>query len=68
MGTISLPSLGGRRRVHEDGIKMLDHHFMTKETQEKYKIMENRLKRLEEEEKRAQKNQKLAEKKAQDML
>jgi hypothetical protein len=32
---------------------MLDNHFLMQETENKYKIMENRLKRLEEEERRA---------------
>jgi hypothetical protein len=53
LSTVSLPSLGGRRRVHQDGIMMLDNHLKMQETENKYKIMENRLKRLEEEEKRA---------------
>ena len=56
VSTISLPSLGGKRRVHNDGMVMLDQHYNLKETEQKYSIMENRLKRLEEEEKRAHKN------------
>jgi hypothetical protein len=47
---------------------MLDQHYNTKETEQKYSIMENRLKRLEEEERRAHKNQVMAEKKASDMM
>jgi hypothetical protein len=47
---------------------MLDNHVKMQETENKYRIMENRLKRLEEEERRAQKNQALAEKKAADMM
>jgi hypothetical protein len=68
VSTISLPSLGGKRRVHNDGMVMLDQHYNLKETEQKYSIMENRLKRLEEEEKRAHKNQMMAEKKASDMM
>jgi len=65
LSTISLPSLGGRRRVHNDGLLMLDNHYNLKETEQKYSIMENRLKRLQEEEARAERNQRAAEKKAQ---
>jgi len=54
--------------VHNDGMVMLDQHYNLKETEQKYSIMENRLKRLEEEEKRAHKNQMMAEKKASDMM
>ena len=68
MSSVSLPTLGGRRRVHNDGMMMLDNHYSMKETEQKAAIMENRLKRLEAEEARAQRNQKMAEKKAQEML
>jgi len=44
---------------------MLDNHYNLKETEQKYSIMENRLKRLQEEEARAERNQRAAEKKAQ---
>ena len=67
-GSISLPSLGGKRRVHNDGILMLDNHYIMRENQQKCQTLENRLKRLEEEERRAQRNQANAEKKAQEML
>ena len=30
---VSLPSLGGKRRVHNDGIMMLDNHYIMKETE-----------------------------------
>jgi hypothetical protein len=40
---------------------MLDNHTKMQETESKYRVMENRLKRLEEEDKRAQKNQAMAE-------
>lgn len=43
---MALPSLGGKRRVHEDGIIMLDKHFNMREAEKKYEVMENRLKRL----------------------
>lgn len=56
MSSVSLPTLGGRRRVHNDGIMMLDNHYNMRETEQKYQIMENRLKRLEAEESRAQRN------------
>lgn len=47
---------------------MLDNNYTLKETEQRYNIMENRLKRLRDEELRAQKNQKEAEKRAQMML
>lgn len=65
---VALPSLGGKRRVHDDGVLMLDKHYGMREAEKKYNIMENRLKRLQDEERRAQKNQEAAEKKAQQML
>ena len=68
MSAVQLPSLGGKRRVHNDGIMMLDNHYNMREMEQKHQIMENRLKRLEAEEARAQRNQKAAEKKAADML
>jgi hypothetical protein len=51
-----LPNLGGKRRVHNDGVLMLDNHYNLKEVEQKHMIMENRLKRLEDEDLRAQKN------------
>lgn len=68
LSTVSLPSLGGRRRVHNDGLLMLDNNYNLKETEHKFTVMENRLKRLQEEEARAERNQRAAEKKAQQML
>lgn len=62
---VSLPSLGGRRRVHNDGLLMLDNNYNLKETEHRFAVMENRLKRLREEEARAERNQRAAEKKAQ---
>jgi hypothetical protein len=66
--TLSLPTLGQVRRVHNDGLLMLDNHYTMKEIEIKHQIMENRLKRLQEEEARANKNQRMAEKKAKEML
>ena len=57
LSAVQLPTLGGKRRVHNDGIMMLDNHYNLREMEQKHMIMENRLKRLEDEEKRAQKNQ-----------
>ena len=54
--SVALPSLGGKRRVHEDGILMLDKHFNMREAEKKFEVMENRLKRLQDEEARAQRN------------
>jgi hypothetical protein len=68
LSTVSLPSLGGRRRVHNDGLLMLDNNYNLKETEQKFAVMENRLKRLQEEEARAERNQRAAERKAQQML
>jgi len=33
VGSVSLPSLGGKRRVHNDGILMLDNHFVMKDVE-----------------------------------
>lgn len=65
--SVSLPNLA-KRRVHQDGLIMLDKHLSLKDTEQKYQIMENRLKKLEDEEKRAQKQRELAEKKAFDIM
>lgn len=66
--TLSLPSLGQVRRVHNDGLLMLDNHYNMKEVELKHRVMENRLKRLEIEDQRAERNQIMAEKKATEML
>lgn len=66
--TISLPSLGGKRRVHNDGLLMLDGNYSLKETEQKYTVMKNRLKRLQDEDARAQRNQRAAELKAHQMM
>ena len=54
--TVSLPSIGNVRRVHNDGILMLDNHYTMKETELKAVILENRLKRLTDEQEKAKKN------------
>ena len=52
--SVNIPtSMGGKRRVHTEGLKMLDQHYSTKEEQMKLQSMENRIKRLEFEETRA---------------
>ena len=57
----SIPtSLGGKRRVHNEGVKMLDNHFEVLEERVKLQSMENRLKRLEFEEQRAKKMENIA--------
>jgi tRNA(Phe) wybutosine-synthesizing methylase Tyw3 len=43
-------SMGGKRRVHTEGLKMLDEHYSLKEEKLKMQSMENRIKRLEFEE------------------
>lgn len=53
---VSLPSLGGKRRVHEDGIVMLDNNSSLKEVQSKFDVMRNRIARLQIEEQRALRN------------
>jgi hypothetical protein len=42
--------LGGKRRVHNDGLVMLDNHYSMKEVEQKYEIMRNRIVRLHIEE------------------
>ena len=41
------------RRVHEEGVKMLEEHYIVLEERKKLEQMQNRIKRLEFEEKRA---------------
>ena len=53
-------SMGGKRRVHQEGLKMLDNHYQVIEERTKLQSMENRIKRLEYEEQRARKMEKLA--------
>ena len=56
INAISLPSLGGKRRVHNDGLLMLDNSFGLKEAEQKFEIMRNRIERLQIEEQMAIKN------------
>ena len=66
---LSIPiSLAGKRRVHAEGLKMLDQHYQRKEEELKMQTMENRIKRLEFEEQRARKMEELANKKADSMI
>ena len=53
-------TMGGKRRVHNEGLKMLDNHYEVIEERTKLQTMENRLRRLEFEEKRAKKMELLA--------
>ena len=55
---VALPSI--HRRVHNDGVVMLNHKKNLQEAEEANRILENRLKRLEFEKNRAEKNQNLA--------
>jgi hypothetical protein len=51
MTSLNIPtSMGGKRRVHTDGLKMLDQHYEMQEEKIKMQSMENRIKRLEFEE------------------
>mmetsp|Transcript_24806 Transcript_24806/g.30998 ORF Transcript_24806/g.30998 Transcript_24806/m.30998 type:complete len:186 (-) Transcript_24806:718-1275(-) len=66
---LSIPaSYGGKRRVHAEGLKMLDQHYQRKEEEMKMQTMENRIRRLEFEEKRAQKMEETANKRADSMI
>ena len=51
---------GGKRRVHQEGLKMLDNHYRVIEERTKLQSMENRIRRLEFEEQRARKMEQLA--------
>lgn len=59
---------GGYRRVHQDGVMMLDRHYEMKDSTFKIEIMQNRVKRLLFEEERARKLESLAKNKADRML
>ena len=52
--------MGGKRRIHKEGLSMLDNHYQVIEERTKLQSMENRIKRLEFEEKRARKMEQLA--------
>jgi hypothetical protein len=58
----------GVRRVHQDGILMLDKHLSVIDSTHKIEIMQNRVKRLLFEEERARKLSLLAKMKADKML
>ena len=48
---ISIPQVsGGKRRVHTEGLKMLDNKYIVMEEKMKMQSIENRVKRLEFEE------------------
>jgi len=66
--SLGLTSISGKRRINEDGLRMLQNNLSLKETEMKANILENRLKRLEAEELKAQKNREKAEKKAEMMM
>lgn len=52
--SVNLPTtMGGKRRVHTEGLKMLDEQYSLKEEEVKLQSMHNRIARLEFEEKRA---------------
>ena len=53
--------MNGKRRVHNEGLKMLDNHYEVIEERSKLKSMENRIRRLEFEEERARKMENLAQ-------
>lgn len=58
----------GTRRVHQDGVIMLDKHLSVKDSSHKIEIMQNRVKRLLYEEERARKLSQMAKMKADKML
>ena len=60
--------MGGKRRVHADGLKMLDNHYQLAEEKIKMQQMENRIRRLEFEEMRARKMETLANERAEKMI
>ena len=57
-----------RRRVHENGLSMLNEHYAAKRQQQNLQKMENRVKRLQYEEDRAKKMATLAEERAEKMI
>ena len=67
--SINIPTtMGGKRRIHTEGLKMLDEQYSLKEEKMKLQSMENRILRLEFEEKRAKKMEELANKRADNMI
>ena len=61
-------SMGGKRRVHTEGLKMLENHYQMSEEKLKMQSMENRIRRLEFEEQRARKMERLANERASNMI
>ena len=57
-----------KRRVHEDGLSMLNEHYSAIRHQENLRKMENRVKRLQFEEDRAHKMEMIAEERAEKMI
>ena len=58
----------GKRRVHEDGIIMLNEHYNTIDKKKNVLYMENRVKRLQFEDARVKKIADQAQEKAQNMI
>lgn len=52
-GHLGTTSLSVKRRIHDDGIRMLENSMAMKQTEFKANILENRLKHLETEEVKA---------------
>ena len=61
-------TMGGKRRVHTEGLKMLDEHYTIQEEKIRLKNMENRIMRLEFEEQRSRKMEEHANKRADSMM
>ena len=58
----------GKRRVHDDGLTMLNEHYAFNREKQKLQQMENRVKRLQFEENRARKMSELAQEKAENLI
>ena len=58
----------GKRRIHGDGLVMLERHYSLKEQEIKALQMENRIKRLQFEEERSKKLEQTANERAEKML
>lgn len=65
---LSFPTTGGKRRVHAEGVTMLEKKLQAREEELKMQSMENRIRRLEFEEQRARKMEQLANKRAENMI
>lgn len=68
VGHLGTTSLTNRRKVHEDGKRMLENQLAIKQSEMKASILENRLKHLENEEIKAQRKLRAAEKSASEIL